>query len=155
MAEFAKRVPIYCKGCGYALSGLTSRACPECGKPFKPSDPATVRAVPTGSRTALGEAPATAFIITVVCSMILWPCCGCGGFYGAAFNDVGFTDRGIVLFAVWMYAYAAYPAMVLAAGLAILMFAHRMTTRAITVVALLPLAYWAATIVLLLLSFRR
>src|SRR4051812_21326879 len=25
---------IFCKGCGYILAGLTSRACPECGRAF-------------------------------------------------------------------------------------------------------------------------
>lgn len=30
-----------CKGCGYRLTGLKSRACPECGRPFDPSRRAT------------------------------------------------------------------------------------------------------------------
>src|SRR5436305_14684318 len=31
-----------CLGCGYALRGLESRRCPECGRAFDPSDPATM-----------------------------------------------------------------------------------------------------------------
>jgi hypothetical protein len=32
-----------CLDCGYALRGLTSRRCPECGRPFDPADPWSVR----------------------------------------------------------------------------------------------------------------
>jgi hypothetical protein len=31
-----------CWECGYALRGLESRRCPECGRPFDPDDPATM-----------------------------------------------------------------------------------------------------------------
>jgi hypothetical protein len=32
----------FCLGCGYALRGLQSRRCPECGRAFNPDDPATM-----------------------------------------------------------------------------------------------------------------
>jgi hypothetical protein len=32
---------IVCLGCGYDLNGLDRHRCPECGRPFDPSDPAT------------------------------------------------------------------------------------------------------------------
>lgn len=32
-----------CLGCGYLLTGLPENRCPECGRPFDPSDPATYR----------------------------------------------------------------------------------------------------------------
>src|SRR4051794_35464190 len=31
-----------CFGCGYALRGLTSDRCPECGRGFDPADPRTM-----------------------------------------------------------------------------------------------------------------
>ncbi|MBI5863031.1 MAG: hypothetical protein HZB38_00690 [Planctomycetes bacterium] len=31
-----------CRGCGYALRGLPSNRCPECGREFDPRDPATM-----------------------------------------------------------------------------------------------------------------
>src|SRR3954447_6806615 len=31
-----------CWECGYALRGLASRRCPECGRPFDPADPTTM-----------------------------------------------------------------------------------------------------------------
>lgn len=34
---------ILCKQCGYALKGLTSNVCPECGRAFDPDDPDTVK----------------------------------------------------------------------------------------------------------------
>jgi len=30
--------PGFCKKCGYSLHGLSSNACPECGKPFSPNE---------------------------------------------------------------------------------------------------------------------
>lgn len=35
----------WCLSCEYPLSGLTSRACPECGAPFDPADPRTFQRV--------------------------------------------------------------------------------------------------------------
>jgi hypothetical protein len=32
-----------CLGCGYLLRGLESRQCPECGRPFDPANPTTMR----------------------------------------------------------------------------------------------------------------
>jgi len=32
----------FCVGCGYSLRQLASNRCPECGRPFDPSDPATM-----------------------------------------------------------------------------------------------------------------
>src|SRR5687768_4748701 len=32
-----------CLDCGYALRGLRSRRCPECGRAFDPADPLTIR----------------------------------------------------------------------------------------------------------------
>src|ERR1017187_4798216 len=32
---------MFCRGCGYALVGLTSRRCPECGREFDPENPRT------------------------------------------------------------------------------------------------------------------
>src|SRR5882672_9022713 len=32
----------FCQACGYSLRGLTARRCPECGRPFNPSDSATM-----------------------------------------------------------------------------------------------------------------
>ncbi len=32
-----------CRGCGYALRGLTHLRCPECGRPFDPADGRTMR----------------------------------------------------------------------------------------------------------------
>lgn len=29
---------MFCKGCGYALAGLESRLCPECGRGFDPAN---------------------------------------------------------------------------------------------------------------------
>jgi hypothetical protein len=37
---------IYCRTCGYALIGLTSRRCPECGRKFNPSNPKSFLARP-------------------------------------------------------------------------------------------------------------
>jgi len=34
---------LYCKSCKYQLIGITSRRCPECGRPFDPNDPSTFR----------------------------------------------------------------------------------------------------------------
>jgi hypothetical protein len=37
---------MYCRGCGYALIGLTSNRCPECGREFDPANPRTFLARP-------------------------------------------------------------------------------------------------------------
>ena len=39
-------VRMFCRECGYALVGLTSNRCPECGREFDPSDSATFRQRP-------------------------------------------------------------------------------------------------------------
>lgn len=35
-----RRVPGYCRRCGYNLTGLTDARCPECGEPFEAKDDA-------------------------------------------------------------------------------------------------------------------
>ena len=37
---------MYCRGCGYALIGLPSNRCPECGRDFDPANPLTFLARP-------------------------------------------------------------------------------------------------------------
>jgi hypothetical protein len=41
---------MYCRHCGYALVGLSQNRCPECGRPFDPSNPRTFLSRPKGWR---------------------------------------------------------------------------------------------------------
>jgi len=43
---------MYCRGCRYALDGLAQPRCPECGRPFDPSDPCTWQATRRRKLTA-------------------------------------------------------------------------------------------------------
>jgi hypothetical protein len=45
-----------CPDCGYDLRGLPSGQCPECGRAFDPSDPASYLGRPLSGRTLLVEA---------------------------------------------------------------------------------------------------
>src|SRR4051812_43733652 len=37
---------LFCRKCGYALVGLPSRCCPECGRAFDPANPRTFASRP-------------------------------------------------------------------------------------------------------------
>lgn len=39
---------MYCRECGYQLTGLSEPRCPECGRPFEPADPASFLTHPKG-----------------------------------------------------------------------------------------------------------
>ena len=39
---------MFCIGCGYELIGLQESRCPECGRGFDPTDPATIAVAPRG-----------------------------------------------------------------------------------------------------------
>ena len=43
---------LHCDSCGYALTGLTSRRCPECGERFSPRD---IWVANRNARTGKGE----------------------------------------------------------------------------------------------------
>jgi hypothetical protein len=49
-AEFIVAIEARCLTCGYRLLGLPEPICPECGRPFDPSDPATYDSDPRRRR---------------------------------------------------------------------------------------------------------
>ena len=69
-----------CRGCGYALRDLPEQRCPECGRPFVASDPATMR-VP-GWKPPRVRRPPPSFGAT----MILLAACAALLTVGSAYN---------------------------------------------------------------------
>jgi hypothetical protein len=63
-----------CLGCGYALRGLSSRHCPECGRAFDPADPMTMRTperLDRALRRARWWAPLAAWVATIFVALVL------------------------------------------------------------------------------------
>lgn len=61
-----------CRKCGYLLRGLTENRCPECGRPFDPTDLGTVRYIGLSVSTRRwARAPCMAEVIAVLIVAIL------------------------------------------------------------------------------------
>jgi hypothetical protein len=45
-ADQTTNCTMYCRQCGYQLTGLSANRCPECGRPFDPANPRTFRQHP-------------------------------------------------------------------------------------------------------------
>ncbi len=75
---------MYCRKCGYQLAGLSENRCPECGRPFDPSNPRTFLRHPKGWRVrqwlrriawgllALAVASAIALAVTIAVLHSRW-----------------------------------------------------------------------------------
>lgn len=59
-----------CPGCSYRLDGLLENRCPECGRPFDPTDPGTFRIDQRSNRWGwnmlLGPSPVSAVLFLVL-----------------------------------------------------------------------------------------
>ena len=60
---------ILCKQCGYALKGLTSNVCPECGRQFDPDDPDTMRIAPRVTPAPPFPWKAVLLVAIAICSI--------------------------------------------------------------------------------------
>ncbi|MHC5002063.1 MAG: hypothetical protein ACYTJ0_02975 [Planctomycetota bacterium] len=57
---------MYCRSCQYDLTGLDTGRCPECGRPFDPSDPTTFETRRRGLQALLGIGLAAAIAVAVI-----------------------------------------------------------------------------------------
>src|SRR4051812_7935860 len=91
LAAHAEYVPAdaLCLKCNYALRGLTSNRCPECGAQFDPSDPWTMnlgRPMPRWARRAISNVGAPTRRLThLALGLIVWGLLWLPGAYFTAF----------------------------------------------------------------------
>jgi hypothetical protein len=95
-----------CIGCDYSLANLPERRCPECGRAFDPSDPATfIRGRPLGQfgRWALGPPGWISFTLVGVPSFaLLWASTWPGYHYMAGVRPVLFWMAAGFGWFVWI-----------------------------------------------------
>lgn len=62
----------YCRLCGYILEGLPEHRCPECGRPFDPTDPHTyARRLQSGLGLLITALVADGLIVAALCVLML------------------------------------------------------------------------------------